>query len=542
MTSIREIVPRKERVLLPREIEGMISAGQVIVIIDNKVLRLDSWVPYHPGGLKPVQHMIGKDATDEFTIFHSEETRQLIDRYQVGRINGRWRNMLPPIQGGNCRPYAEKSAEAQDATAVDYWPKAFPSKKSKCVENLGIQQRLGSFNYLPHEPSKPDNQKLAFLDDLSRNEIMNTLNNYPALDEATQVKITQRYRRLHDQIQAEGLYNCNYTAYAWEFGRCWFLFGAMLLFLRIRWFCASAVFLGCFWSQLVFCAHDAAHLSITHNFTIDSLIGMIIAGPMGGLSLGWWKRNHNVHHIVTNAPEHDPDNQHLPFLAVSHRFLEGIFSTYYERRICYGRAASMLVPFQAYSYYFILMFGRFNLYIQSWTFLAGGHGPKKGSAWWHRWFEIAGNVLFWLWFGYGVVYKSIPTGWSRFSFIMISHMVTMPLHVLFTLSHFAMSTADLGPNESFAQKMLRTTMDVDCPEWLDFAYGGLQFQIVHHLFPRVPRHNLRRTQKLVQQFCTETNIPYTLYGFVGSNKKVATTLAKCQQAIAEQIIFSHQLQ
>jgi delta8-fatty-acid desaturase len=68
MTSTREIVPRKERVLLPREIEGMISAGQVIVIIDNKVLRLDSWVPYHPGGLKPVQHMIGKDATDEFTM------------------------------------------------------------------------------------------------------------------------------------------------------------------------------------------------------------------------------------------------------------------------------------------------------------------------------------------------------------------------------------------------------------------------------------------------------------------------------------------
>ncbi|KAK3044790.1 Delta 8 Fatty Acid Desaturase, partial [Coniosporium uncinatum] len=146
-------------------------------------------------------------------------------------------------------------------------------------------------------------------------------------------------------------------------------------------------------------------------------------------------------------------------------------------------------------------------------------GPRKGPAAWHRWFEIIGQIFFWYWFGYLVLYKSIPTAWDRFVFVMISHMVTMPLHVQITLSHFAMSTADLGVNESFAQKMLRTTMDVDCPQWLDFFHGGLQFQAVHHLFPRMPRHNLRRAQKLVQQFCEDTEIPYALYGFVDGNKQ-----------------------
>jgi len=126
-------------------------------------------------------------------------------------------------------------------------------------------------------------------------------------------------------------------------------------------------------------------------------------------------------------------------------------------------------------------------------------------------------------------------------------MVTMPLHVQITLSHFAMSTADLGEHESFPQKMLRTTMDVDCPEWLDFFHGGLQFQAIHHLYPRMPRHNLRRAQKLVQKFCEETEIPYALYGFIDGNKEVigrlsdvarqARILAECQKHAAKESVF-----
>lgn len=105
-------------------------------------------------------------------------------------------------------------------------------------------------------------------------------------------------------------------------------------------------------------------------------------------------------------------------------------------------------------------------------------------------------------------------------------MITAPLHVQITLSHFAMSTADLGVHESFPQKMLRTTMDVDCPPWLDFIHGGLQFQAIHHLYPRIPRHNLRRTQGLVREFCEEVSIPYAIYGFVEGNKEVLGRLGQ----------------
>ena len=147
----------------------------------------------------------------------------------------------------------------------------------------------------------------------------------------------------------------------------------------------------------------------------------------------------------------------------------------------YDAFARFFVCYQNYLYYPVLLFGRFNLYFLSFQYLILGLGPRKGPAAWHRYFEISGLVFFWYWFGYGLLYQGLSTNWDRFCYVMISHMVTMPLHVQITLSHFAMSTADLGETESFPQRMLRTTMDVDCPEWMDWFHGGLHLQV--RLYP-----------------------------------------------------------
>lgn len=51
-----------------REIEGLIAAGRVIVITEEKVLQLDGWLDKHPGGRLAVLHMIGRDCTDEINV------------------------------------------------------------------------------------------------------------------------------------------------------------------------------------------------------------------------------------------------------------------------------------------------------------------------------------------------------------------------------------------------------------------------------------------------------------------------------------------
>ena len=500
-----------------------------------------------------------------FCSLHSEDARQLMLRYRIGRIEGLWENFTPPIQGGMFRklPMMEEGAGSEDAdSAKEKHPNSSTLRSPSPgfdVDGPTVINRRGADKSDQSEPSRavPSVSShstagvvdgMSYLDALTREHISLDLDKYPRPDTETQGRIFTKYRELHQRIRDAGLYQCDSMAYAADCCRYVGFFAMSMISLHFGWYVVGGLFLGLVWHQLVFAAHDAAHMGITHHYNVDTVIGIVIADFVGGLSLGWWKRNHNVHHIMTNAPEHDPDIEHLPLFAVSHRLLGSLRSTYYDRVMKYDAVAKILLRVQAWTYYPFLALGRFNLYVLSWDYLLANRGPRKGPGAWHRWLELAGQVFFWTWFGYGILYKTIPDAWSRFVFVMVSHIASSPLHVQIVLSHFAMSTADLGPHESFPQRMLRTTMDVDCPPWLDFIHGGLQFQAIHHLFPRLPRHNLRRTQKLVQEFCDDVEIPYALYGFADGNKQVigrlsevsrqAAILAKCQRTIASSGDFS----
>lgn len=59
----------KEAVLSRRDIEGLIAEGRKVIIVDGKVLKVDAWLKYHPGGDKAIMHMVGRDATDEVNAY-----------------------------------------------------------------------------------------------------------------------------------------------------------------------------------------------------------------------------------------------------------------------------------------------------------------------------------------------------------------------------------------------------------------------------------------------------------------------------------------
>lgn len=94
-----------------------------------------------------------------------------------------------------------------------------------------------------------------------------------------------------------------------------------------------------------------------------------------------------------------------------------------------------------------------------------------------------------------------------------------------------MPTGDLGPIESFPHRQLRTTTDVICSDSVAFIHGGLHLQVTHHLFPRLPRHNLRRASELVKEFAAEQGLTYAEFGFVHGNQKIIGTL----RDVAEQV-------
>ncbi|KAF7784649.1 hypothetical protein Agabi119p4_814 [Agaricus bisporus var. burnettii] len=286
------------------------------------------------------------------------------------------------------------------------------------------------------------------------------------------------------------------------------------------------------WHQLVFTAHDLGHNGVTHNWTLDRLIAIVIADFIGGLSIGWWVDNHNIHHLVTNHPSHDPDIEHLPFFVISPNFASSLWSSYYKRVMHFDRFAKIVIAVQHKLFYIVMAFARFNLYALSYGFLwkkATDMKRRTRGGRWAFWLEVIGLVFFWSWFG-AVLYGC--GSWQKaLLYLVVSHVVTSPLHVQIVLSHFSMSTADLGPTESFPHRQLRTSSDVICSESISMIHGGLHLQVTHHLFPRLPRHNLKRASKLVKEFAKEQGLTYAEFGFVDGNKEVLGVL----RGVAEQV-------
>jgi fatty acid desaturase len=68
---------------------------------------------------------------------------------------------------------------------------------------------------------------------------------------------------------------------------------------------------------------------------------------------------------------------------------------------------------------------------------------------------------------------------------------------------FGLLTHDIGH-----QQVFRTSRNVTGPVLVDFWYGGLNYQIEHHLFPTMPRNKLRLARPLVKAFCEQHAVTY----------------------------------
>lgn len=85
----------------------------------------------------------------------------------------------------------------------------------------------------------------------------------------------------------------------------------------------------------------------------------------------------------------------------------------------------------------------------------------------------------------------------------ISHMLAGILHVQICCSHFSMDTyegalmrekLDVGEDIDYFRHQLASSLNIDSNWLTHWFHGGLQFQIEHHLFPRIPRHNLKHVK------------------------------------------------
>ena len=86
----------------------------------------------------------------------------------------------------------------------------------------------------------------------------------------------------------------------------------------------------------------------------------------------------------------------------------------------------------------------------------------------------------------------------------------------FAPNHKGMPTLTDAEELDFLRRQVLTSRNVTGSRPVDWLLGGLNYQIEHHLFPNMPRPNLRHAQPLVRAFCAHHGLPYVEASLFGS--------------------------
>lgn len=335
------------------------------------------------------------------------------------------------------------------------------------------------------------------------------------------------FRAVRQELLGRGLFRTRWQFYA-KMAMWYVVLFCASIYLTLG--CSSLVYhmggallMGLFWQQLAGLGHDLGHSSVSHRFERDYFFGSTLGNALMGISTGWWKQSHNTHHVVCNSIEHDPDIQHLPVFAVSATIFEYPFaSSYHRKTFSMGAMERFFVSNQHYLFYPVMLFARFNLYVQGWIVILSPTGRELK----YRKTEAFSLIVFGGWISALVL--TLPTWRERVGWVFVSHAATGLLHVQIAVSHWAMHTYHgrgyTDASDEWYITQFRTTMNIKTHPILDWLHIGLQFQVEHHLYPRLPRHNLRMAQQLVRAVCTEHAIRYHEMSFFGAQVETIACL------------------
>lgn len=263
----------------------------------------------------------------------------------------------------------------------------------------------------------------------------------------------------------------------------------LLLVLRDSWWALLlAPAFGVVSAQIAFLSHDAAHRQVVRGRGLTTALCLTLGNLLNGLSYGWWVAKHDAHHAHPNDLDADPD------VAV------GVFvfdtDQASERR---GRSAWM-TRHQAALFFPLLALEGFNLRAEGVRALL-----RPGIA--HRWAEgllLLGHLVLYL-----ALVVSTLTWLQGIAFVLV-HQAVLGVYLgsSFAPSHKGMPvpTADQAADPLLRQVLC--SRNIRGGPFVDLALGGLNLQIEHHLFPSMPRPNLRLAQPVVRRHCQERGIPY----------------------------------
>ena len=275
----------------------------------------------------------------------------------------------------------------------------------------------------------------------------------------------------------------------------------LLAFVEALWFqLLDAGFLSVVFARIAFLGHDAGHRQIFRSARWNDWVGLGISFFLG-MERTWWVEKHNRHHSNPNQIGLDPDID-IPVLA----FTE-------EDALAKGGFYRLIVRHQAWLFYPMLtMEGMFGLRLAGILYLLHHRVKYPGVE----------QVLF---AGHFVAYFGLLfyllSPWHAVAFIVV-HQMLFGLHMgfVFAPNHKGMPILANDNEMDYLTQQVVTARNIKPNPVVDFMYGGLNYQIEHHLFPNMPRNNLGAAQEVVRSFCLARSISYHETGVLRSQREI----------------------
>lgn len=266
----------------------------------------------------------------------------------------------------------------------------------------------------------------------------------------------------------------------------------------------NAAYLAIVTTQLGLLGHDAGHRQIFHTTWKNDVIGFITGNLLIGISHSWWMDKHNKHHSHPNQHDLDPDIN-IPIIAFGEDDL---------RRG--GWLVQFLMKYQAYFFFPVLLLVAANLQLQGIRFLMREKVKYAAIEW-----SLLG--LHFLCY-FGLLFSRLAP-WQAILFILVHQGLSgLYLGSIFAPNHKGMPVLDADSKMDFLHRQVITARNVHAHPFTDFWYGGLNYQIEHHLFPSMPRNQLTKAQSIIKAFCQAHDIPYYETSFMRSYAEILQAL------------------
>ncbi|KAM9753034.1 acyl-CoA Delta-6 desaturase-like [Menidia menidia] len=316
----------------------------------------------------------------------------------------------------------------------------------------------------------------------------------PSHDHNKNAEIIQDFKSLREQAEKEGLFRAKPLFFCLHLGH-------ILLLEALAWLLVW--YWGTSWTPTLLCSlllttaqaqagwlqHDFGHLSVFKKSRWNRLMHSIVFGHFKGASPNWWNHRHNQHHAKPNVMMKDPDVNMVDILVLGA-----------TQPVEYGIKKIKLLPYNHQHKYFFLVGPPllipvlFN--IQSLQSMISHR--KWNDLVWHITYYIRYYLCAIPLYGF---FGSVALNY--FMRFLESHWFVWVTQI----NHLPMKIDHEGHREWLTMQ-LQATCNVEQSFFNDWFTGHLNFQIEHHLFPLMPRHNYQLVAPRVRALCEKHGIPY----------------------------------